>query len=129
MTLLNTKPHSCFGESNDLCKSDILILYTYIIYIFLGSNTFIPIILCLLFTILNWEFYFLNTLLKGHYSHCINTVYQCPFWKKTLHKDLSYLEVCHCSVRICCFTHICLFYSLSHYSPPLEEDSELSYVQ
>lgn len=22
----------------------------------------------------------------------------------------SYLEVCHCSVHICCFTHICLFF-------------------
>lgn len=112
MTSLNTKQHSCFGESNDLCKSDILILYTHIIYIFLGSNTFIPIILCLLFTILNWEFYFLNTLLKDHYSHCINTVYQCPFWKKTSHKDLTLRFVIALYTFAVSHTYVCFILSL-----------------
>ena len=37
----------------------------------------------------------------------------------------SYLEVCHSFVHICCFTHTFLFYILSHYSPHLEEKSEL----
>ena len=44
------KQHYCFGEFNDLLKSgNFLTLHTHIIYTSLGSNTFISIILCLLF--------------------------------------------------------------------------------
>ena len=102
-----------------ICASQkIHILYTHIIYTFLGSNTFIPIILCLLLDtigfrrILNWEFYFLNTLLKDHYSRCINTVYQCPFWEKTLHKDLTLRFAIALYTFAVSHTYICFIFSL-----------------
>ena len=51
------KQQYCSGEFNDLLKSEnFLTLSTHIIYTSLGSNTFIPIILCLLLGLVFREF-------------------------------------------------------------------------